>query len=72
MNPLQVTEITLGAQRKRPGPVPYSSEAFEARISIDVHPNDDVQEVVRRGQDLLFDTLTSMMPGQRARNSVPQ
>lgn len=43
---VQIVELTLGASRKRPGPVPYSSDEVSAFVKIAIHPGDDYSAVV--------------------------
>jgi len=51
----------MGAERKRPGPEPYSNDTASAYVKMAVHPGDDLDIVIAAGREAL----------QRALNDAP-
>lgn len=59
---MQVIELTLGAEEKRPGQMQYSSDTRSAFVKLAVHPGDDLAAVIAFGKDALARALGASSP----------
>lgn len=54
---MQVIEITLGGERKRPGAQQFSSDTVSASVTLAIHPGDRVEDAIAEARRVLEEAL---------------
>ena len=61
---MQLIELTLGAESKKPGAQQYTSETKSAFVKVAVHPGDKLEDVLAHARDVLAQALQDAAPAR--------